>query len=139
VAATEAASVGCADAVGVRFAVGMSAGLHARSSNTQSRVGTEALENIVEDYIRCVGLHLLLARRTRRGNCSIIFVKGRAGSIADELTLPVTLPRESIALLGAPSQASGAAREHTIEGCFRNGMRKWREYAGPLRPQASQV
>jgi predicted HTH domain antitoxin len=39
--------------------------------------------------------------------------------MADDLTLPITLPREFIALLGAPSQASEAAREYVILGLFQ--------------------
>ena len=41
--------------------------------------------------------------------------------MADNLTLPVTLPREFIALLGAPSQASEAAREYIILGLYQEG------------------
>ena len=39
--------------------------------------------------------------------------------MADDLTLPITLPREFIALLGAPSRASEAAREYVILGLFQ--------------------
>lgn len=39
--------------------------------------------------------------------------------MADDLTLPITLPREFIALLGAPSQASETAREYVILGLFQ--------------------
>ena len=39
--------------------------------------------------------------------------------MADDLTLPITLPREFIALLGAPAQASEAAREYVILGLFQ--------------------
>jgi predicted HTH domain antitoxin len=39
--------------------------------------------------------------------------------MADTLTLPVTLPREFAALLGAPSQASEAVREYVILGLFQ--------------------
>jgi len=39
--------------------------------------------------------------------------------MADTLTIPVTLPCEFVALLGAPSQASKTARELLFWGCFR--------------------
>jgi len=39
--------------------------------------------------------------------------------MADTLTIPITLPREFIALLGAPSQASETAREYIILGLFQ--------------------
>jgi predicted HTH domain antitoxin len=39
--------------------------------------------------------------------------------VADTLTIPITLPREFIALLGAPSQASETAREYIILGLFQ--------------------
>jgi len=39
--------------------------------------------------------------------------------MAETLTLPVTLPREFIALLGAPAQASETAREYIILGLFQ--------------------
>jgi predicted HTH domain antitoxin len=37
----------------------------------------------------------------------------------DTLTIPVTLPREFIALLGAPAQATETAREYIILGLFQ--------------------
>ena len=39
--------------------------------------------------------------------------------MADTLTLTITLPREFVALLGAPSQASETAREYIILGLFQ--------------------
>ncbi len=39
--------------------------------------------------------------------------------MADTLTLPITLPREIVALLGAPSQASETVREYVILGLFQ--------------------
>ena len=39
--------------------------------------------------------------------------------MADTLTLPITLPREFIALLGAPAQATATAREYVILGLFQ--------------------
>ncbi len=39
--------------------------------------------------------------------------------MADTLTLPITLPREFVALLGAPSQASETVREYVVLGLFQ--------------------
>lgn len=39
--------------------------------------------------------------------------------MADTLTILVTLPREIVALLGAPSQASETVRAYVILGLFR--------------------
>jgi predicted HTH domain antitoxin len=39
--------------------------------------------------------------------------------MADTLTIPITLPREFIALLGAPAQATETAREYIILGLFQ--------------------
>ena len=39
--------------------------------------------------------------------------------MADTLTLPITLPREFVGLLGAPSQASETVREYVILGLFQ--------------------
>jgi len=41
--------------------------------------------------------------------------------MADSLTFTVTLPRELINLLGAPTQASKAAREYIILGLYQEG------------------
>ena len=41
--------------------------------------------------------------------------------MADEMTLPITLPREFLALLGAPSQAAEAVKEFTILGLYQEG------------------
>ena len=40
--------------------------------------------------------------------------------MADTLTLPITLPREFVALLGAPSQASETVRAYVILGLFQD-------------------
>jgi len=39
--------------------------------------------------------------------------------MAHTLTVPITLPREIVALLGAPAQASETAREYVILGLFQ--------------------
>ncbi len=39
--------------------------------------------------------------------------------MADTLTLSVTLPREFVALLGAPAQASATVHEYVILGLFQ--------------------
>ena len=41
--------------------------------------------------------------------------------MSTEITLPITLPREFLALLGAPSQASEAIKEFTILGVYQEG------------------
>ena len=37
--------------------------------------------------------------------------------MADTVTVPITLPREFVALLGAPAQAAETAREYILLGC----------------------
>ena len=41
--------------------------------------------------------------------------------MADTVTVPVTLPRELVALLGAPAQAAEAVREYTLVGLYVEG------------------
>ena len=41
--------------------------------------------------------------------------------MSTEITLPITLPREFLALLGAPSQATEAIKEFTILGVYQEG------------------
>jgi predicted HTH domain antitoxin len=51
----------------------------------------------------------------------IKMVERTAHSMADTLTFPVTLPREFVALLGAPAQAAEAAREYILLGLYVEG------------------
>ena len=41
--------------------------------------------------------------------------------MSDTMTFPITLPREFISLLGAPSQAAETAREYIILGLYIEG------------------
>ena len=41
--------------------------------------------------------------------------------MADTLTFPVTLPREFVTLLGAPTQAAEIAREYILLGLYLEG------------------
>ena len=41
--------------------------------------------------------------------------------MADVVTVPITLPREFVALLGAPAQAAETAREYILLGLYVEG------------------
>lgn len=41
--------------------------------------------------------------------------------MSTDITLPITFPREFLALLGAPSQAAEAVKEFTILGLYQEG------------------
>ena len=41
--------------------------------------------------------------------------------MADTVTVPVTFPREFVALLGAPAQAAETAREYILLGLYLEG------------------
>ncbi len=57
--------------------------------------------------------------------------------MADTVTVPITLPREFVALLGAPAQAAETAREYILLGLYLEGRisgGKAAELLGLTRP-----